>query len=366
MSQLRVTKELESDNIYINIDFNNNTPDSIQSAVFNIERNDIVIEHPNEYYLSCVRFSVPAISTPVLIFPIQSNQNNINLSTFSVTLQNNNDISREFVIYQPRNGPNVRIPSSPVTEQEIIPYYFLYNYQHLIDMINIAFINALDNLPNKPANSEPPQLVYDPQSKLFSLIVQRQFYSLNVNNADTILIYMNSNLFTLLIGLSNEVVNLSEGRDFQILPFEYLNNSFQDPLAAPVYPSTYIEIKQQFSSVQQWYAVKNIILSSNLLPARKEYVGDNTTRTSAILDFEPPRDSNSDIRSVLQYFVAGQYRLVDLLGNNSIENFDINFQWQDVYGNVYPIEVPYLQSITLKLAFFRKELFNSNFNNLHK
>jgi hypothetical protein len=358
MYKIQLRRDKQADNVYLNFELNNNEDNEfVEVSRFNIERYETIIENPSDYYLSVMRFSIPSVGIPLLIFPVQEGQPNINLGTLSITLEYNGNVSQKFLIYIPKTGSP--LPNPPLINQDIKPYYYVYNYLDMVEMINIAFNSAFAEI-SAPLGAEAPRMIYNPLTRLFSIVAQREYYL--KNSVDPIYIYFNLNFLSLFSGfdLLSTFENFTDitrqGRAWRVESIDIFNNSYTDPTVAPasyVYPSKYIKIEQQYASVQNWYAIKTMVLTSNRLPLRKEFVGNGNNIQPIFQDFEPSKNI-FDLRGSYQFFPTGEFRLVDLIGTEPIKNFDINIYWQDVYGNLNPIEIPYLQTLTIKLAFFKK------------
>ncbi len=359
-----IHRDHNSDNVYVNIQVNNTDPNAFITASATVDRTEPIIDDPDKYYLSVVRFTIPGLNTPILIFPIQNNQPNINLSTYSITLDHAVSVSQQFLIYTQRN---VFIPpTTAIPVQKISSYYFIFNYQHVADMINTAFEAAFAVITKPPTIGldppRPPRIIFNSVTQLFSIIAQDDYY--NIDTAVSLIrIYINGPLFTLLPGLADQNTLLSSpgfGRNLQILVKDYFNNRIQDSEGSgPSFPPPYLEIRQQFKSLANWYSVKNIVFKSGLLPLQPEYTQSSNNFQPIFTDFEPLAQSGSDVRSRLQYFPQGPYRLVSLVGHNPIQTFDIRVSWTDIYGNEFPISIPYLQAMTIKLLFVHRDLYKN-------
>jgi hypothetical protein len=369
------------DNVYIDIKISNNTDARAIKAKYDQTRTTQILDNPSNYYLSLVRWKIPGFELPLLIFPVEPNPLNpddLNYSQYSVTLETSTDIYQFHLFYMSYNDPNVLVPpptnSSPY--QSNSQYYFIYDYQHMLNIVNYGLLMAFENVTGKPVGAEFPYLIYNPETKLFSLIAQFTNYMVDLApspappaqpttqptfDAD-IKVYMNFKLYSLFNGLPSRTVaensaESTQGRDVQILIHPYGNNYFPDPFVS----SDYLRIEQNFSSISYWNPVKQLIFITELIPINSEYTAVSGDSFRKILtDFEPSSDSNTDIRTTFQYFPQGVYRLIDLIGTKPLYNIDLQVKWIDINGHEYFVTIAPFQELTAKLLFVKRNLYKTN------
>ena len=114
---------------------------------------------------------------------------------------------------------------------------------------------------------------------------------------------------------------------------------------------------QDYVTLFNFNPYKRIIMTTNLIPIQSESIRGSGDGTLKILtDFEPVSETR-DVRSVFQYFPTGPYRLTDCKDHGTIRNIDIKFFWQGVNNEFFPIQIPWNSQITMKLAFFNKDMY---------
>lgn len=366
------------DNVYIDIKVANNTESRGIIMEFEQTKAEPIIDNPSDYYLSVVRWKVPAFDFPLLIFPIQDNQANPNLSKYSVTLQTSTDEFQQFLYFTNRNSTRTpKVPLNAIPEQSNSAYYWIYEYQHMVDIINDAFTRAFANVTGKPIGSQAPILLFDPVSKLFSLVAQFVEYGCDIlptpsspaqpttqptYDAD-IKIFFNFDLFTLFNGFPTKSfpAPTTNGKDVQLLVYQTGDNFFPVQNSANPFPTPLVEMLQNFPSIASWTPVKQLLFTTRLIPIQSEYTTTSNDSYKKILtDFEPNQDSNVDIRETLQYFPRGVYRLVDMTGTIPVYNIDLKVTWLDVKGNEYDAYVPIGSQFTAKLLFVKRSLYKEN------
>lgn len=227
----------DNDHIYYNVTIRHSdaadptNPNIPVIASFEEERVQPIIDNPNDYYLTITRFTVPGGEIPIFLFPIQPFPNtNPNLSNLSVTLEYNGDIQQQFLIYDPRNNV-INPPPAPTAnnpEWARTEYYYVFTYDHMIQMINDALKTAFGNLAAPPLASVAPYFCYDSKTQLISLYCQRAYYDENL--ASPIQIYVNTPLLNYLEAIDNDFFgyNNADGRDFRFTILDNPCNYYQN------------------------------------------------------------------------------------------------------------------------------------------
>jgi hypothetical protein len=377
------------DNVYIDIKVSNNGESNAVLMTYTQQKSEAIVDNPSEYYLSLVRWKVPGANFPILIMPIVEGQPDPNLSAYTVTLETAVDTVQRNLYYTERSfdTPPAQDPLNANPRQIVSSYYFIYEYQHVLDMVNQALYSAWFNLLGKPVGSEAPYMVYDVADGVFSLVAQLSQYGVDIlatpienpaipptYDAD-IKIFFNSKLQKLFNGLAVKYFdNTTLGRDAQILVADYKNNTWPLQNTLAFFPSPYVFIKQQYSSISSWSPVQQILFQTSLIPIQAEYTSVNrltlggtvtapvTNSYKKILtDFEPLEDTtNKDVRQTLQYYPQGPYRLIDLTGTNPLQAVDLFVTWIDVFGNEYYATVPPYEEFTAKLLFVHRSLYKEH------
>ncbi|KKL08296.1 hypothetical protein LCGC14_2577290, partial [marine sediment metagenome] len=301
----------------------------------------------------------------------QDGQSNANLGVYSRTLEFNGDIEQEFFIYEARSVTHAEPPTAD-PEQIFTPYYFVFEVQHMLDLMNNAYALAFSNINPKPATiggvpPEAPYIIYNSETRLLSIITQRAYYDLAL--ADPIKIYFNNSTFSLMPAYPVERLSLSQERDFLLLVRNYRNNFFQPSDLINTFPDPpdFFEMKESYITINQWYAGKKIILLSDDLPVRSEFIEESVTGVqgnidtfrSVVTDFSPSAQGSDDYRGILQLTPNPQYRLVDLLSDRPIYKINIKVFFEDKLGNLFQLFLEPFQTMTIKIGFLNKELYKN-------
>jgi hypothetical protein len=322
------------DNIYYNIVINNPGETSIP-AQYSEQKVKSIVEHPEQYYLSVVRWAMSLQTVP--IFTFKDNAYYVTLSYLGV------DYSYP-IIYQSLNSldPLIR---------------YVFSYQHMIDMINTTLQTCFTAIPVKPAGIvDAPFLTYSGESNLFTLYTQTQYAlpgSIEIwfNN---ILYYFFDNFETFFAGENN-----ASKKDFKFVIANHIVNT------KTINALPYYYFNQEYVALFNFAELKTITFKTSTIPVRSEFTpnSQNTGNISfdpIMIDFEiDPEATPALYRGTLNYTPSGQYRLIDLMGREPISNINITVSYKDQNQVSYPVMIPPKKSLSLKLAFLKKDLYKS-------
>ena len=113
-----------------------------------------------DYFCSIVRFNIQTgNSLPVFIPKVRIGQSDPNKTIYNVLLQltenNNNYFGAADVIYSPEDQ-TAPTPAQPLQTQDLSTnYYFVYNYQHWVTLVNEAIYNAWIDLKGNWMTANP-------------------------------------------------------------------------------------------------------------------------------------------------------------------------------------------------------------------
>ncbi|HMG14873.1 MAG TPA: phage minor capsid protein, partial [Saprospiraceae bacterium] len=163
----------ENDNKYVNISFTNSLSNTNQSIPleYNVTKTSAILDNASEYYVTVEKFDIPLQSLPLCIMPIIANQADPNLSPILIGIRNGGVDTLRNVVYVSQNSfsPPSQLGS---LSQVITPYYFIYSYVHMVQMINTALAAAF--VASGVAGTAP-YFIYTASTGLFSLIVPASF-----------------------------------------------------------------------------------------------------------------------------------------------------------------------------------------------
>jgi hypothetical protein len=379
-----VTKsQIETPNIYhtyydLEI-INNDTTLSLPVPLrFSEIRNMPYLNNPSDYYCSVIRFNVETGSgLPVIIPNVQINQLNVNLTIYSFTLKYKTYESQEYLIYVPSDLTK-SFPNPPIQFQDIEnQYYFCYSTQAFMQMVNNTLTTAFNSLNSLVVagsdtlpTTNPPWFDFDPIQQLPTLNSDILGYDNSLENP--IEIYMNLPCYTLFnsFNVINYGYNVTNGKNVK---FVISNNNGTNIFQLSNYNAlqSYCEI----SPVPVWNPVSNIVFTSQLLPVApsltavpKVYngpsnlfnVGNNSNFEPIITDFLIPITSVNRYQPSITYSPSGEYRLIDLYGNQPLSAINLQVYFKDKFGGLHPIYLNSGCSASIKIMFRRKDYGNIN------
>jgi len=369
----------DTDRIYYDVDMRwdqgQPSPTGLNYAEFRIERTIPILDRPKDYYLTISRFTVPVLDTPLLMCPIAGTgyvgvgppPPAIDVTPFTVTLTYSGTDFQQTLVWVTRN-PTAPVPTTPGAIDVYHPYYYaMYTYDHFVEMVNIAFTNAFNSLkasfPGAPP-TEAPYIIYNPETELFSLVCQYLYVG-----AGTIDIFVNDELLTYLGNIDGTFHgrNTTAGKDFEFTIIDNDNGYAKPGGTIPIPPlnPTYLQFEQEYPSLDVFNSFFDLIFTTGTLPIVREWTQTNDpqnlepTQISLITDFQPLLSEAGDIRSAIAYYPSGPYRLINLTGNTPLRNFDIKLWWKDKQGRLYPLTIPYKQTVSIKFLFIKKSTFTS-------
>lgn len=342
-----------TDHIYYDMSLTNSGATNLIANLFD-QRNQPLLDNPNEYHLSVVRFTVPTSYLPIFVWrDIGTNDPDNNY--YSVTISRAGVNYRVFLTYVPQN-----FPANNTNQQ----YLFVYSYQQFIDTINVALNQAF--LLAGGTGTSPPYLLYNANTGLISLVAQYAY----ANSAGQYQIYMNNPLYLFFDNFKSSRLGVNQiaGKDNLIFVQNNGNNDFMShpPFSAlsNVFDS-YI-MTQEYNSLFLWNSVRSLVFITNTVPVcdealnvkNSESLTTGSTYRKIMTDFElniQSGISNNTLRSYVQYAVSGEYRLIDLQSNTPLYTFDIQIFFQTADLKLYPLYISNNQSISIKVMFRNKK-----------
>lgn len=365
-----------ADQVYYNVLISNTpTGKDYQSipAEYSETRTIPVIDKPTDYYLSVVRFSVPMNNVPIFIFQTEngSTQTDPNLGSYSVCLTDSggNNSQQKLTFYPSQLYVNVPPPPSqnpPTYTQALSPYYYVFDISHMLDMINVALVQAEAALP-PVAGRDPPFFVYDATTKLVSLKAQEAYY--DTFSPGAVRIWANIPILRFVSEIP--IVSVTElavafEKQFYFKVYNTGNNS----------DGTILTMTQETPSLSLWNDVTSVVFTTGRIPINQEAVPVEANTSDfmvksqqgipncrpVLTDFEIIAQDDANLRTTLQYVPTGPYRLVDLMSDMPLRALDVQVWWQDRSNQLHKITIGAGQHLTMKLLFVKKEYFKR----LHK
>lgn len=375
------------DKVYYDITISNlqNVSTAPPTLYFNETRNSPFVLDPESYYLSIVRFTLDTNTLPIIQPEIQpAPNNNVNLTTYSMTLEWENPVApfqrfiqRTFIEFVPQNKQAI-IPAPPSDtltglQNNETGYYDIFNYQYWILLVNNTFQKCFTDLNAQVVaaglalpSAFFPTMSWDTSNSIAILNADQAGY--NDKAANYIKIFFNPPLFNLFSSfpfiIESNDVELS-GKNARIIMSGFGGaNVVPFPPVAPTY--TALQIVQEYSTIALWTPVTSIVFTSNTLPIVANQVsapllffngrrfqsgGNNSNIAQIITDFVA---DNGVYKPNIVYIPSAQYRLVNLVGNSPIYNIDIEVFYKNRVGEFIPVRLGSGGTATIKILFTRK------------
>jgi len=386
------------DNVYVNVIFDNTQGAVAKRAVTTTTTTVPIINKPDDYYCSIVRFDVPLSQIPLFICPIIPNQPDPDRTPFIIGIDylgTKYPVELHYISYNQELQPVQNTPDMVVTA-----YYYMYSIQQFLDITNVALKTAMVNSGFNMAGLNYPYFYWDPTTELVHLV----YPSAIITPTNKPLIFMNTALQQWIDGFSLTYRGVqTQGNDFYfnlyntllpVPPYPGAEDLFVPTTGYPVtYPAGasgasgpvgqigatgaecpcsgasgpsvpyYFDIKQEYKSLNNQVALKKIYITSTGLPTIPEFTPGSQTASSSTLpiltDFVPNVNNLSDAKSVAYYFPQSQYRLIDMISSTPIQSFDLQILWVDQFNGIHTVYVPPRSQANVKLIFAKRTLFKS-------
>jgi hypothetical protein len=306
-------------------------------AIYESTNTSAILANSEDYHLIIERWSIPGFLLPSFIFPDPTEDQ------LSVQLRYNGEIVEEDVIFTSLS------PLSPSSEE----YYYVYEYQHLIDMINTALQTAHTNLTTKPVGSLPPFITYDETGR-FRVYGEQAYYDTNL--ATPIEVLVSAEIWRVMPFIEYDTNTNTNNDYWQVLIKDNKNNR------ETIDSVDYYYSRQQADGSSYINPVQKIIFTTNSIPIRSTYtnINDSNTVTSnsnsfpILSDFIIDDLQGLDHRKQLVYEARDYNRRIDLLGKQPLYTISITAYWLDYRNRLKVIRIPNNDFANIKLLFMKK------------
>ena len=379
--------------VYLNLDVVNNSTTTANPLIFNETRNMPFLSSSDNYFCSVVRFTLQTSnSLPVFIPDIRVGQNDVNQTVYGITLSLSVATSipattktrSAYVSYESFDTTQAT-PSTPTTQLgNASPYYYIYNVNDWVDIINSAFINLTTQLRGEftgetPAPAfRPPFVSYDISTGLFTINKDNSVDFVGSGGTYSLDIYFNARLYNILPFSSRLMAapaDLAYNTTYKLNIFNKSHANITTLYAGSGDPIRYISLQTEFSPLPMMNPVRSIFFKSLTLPIQptltqppKAYTditisdsGGLPAISNILTDFEVPVSAQNNYSGELIYQPQAEYRFLDMNSSFNLNKIDLQAGWTDKYGNAFPL---YLQTgccASLKLLF-RHKRFNLSYN----
>lgn len=375
MNRHIITEDELDDEVYVNLemtyDGGNVNNQALVFAKKSVTRTSPYLIRPSSYYLSIVRATINLFDAPLMIPLIQTNQSDINLTSYSFQLGYNGTYSDQiFVEYYPTNQFE-RVPNSPVGPMQDITsgYYYIYDYRTFCNMLNIALASALTNLNGKIATgvTEAPQFYYDQSLGIVLRAIKTGYqYTSNPSftpDANFIQIYTDSLTYAFVNGMQVQVLNNGQPDSWVFCMYNQINNSDV--------AGTHWLIQQQVgqNELNNIPSIQTIQIQTTM-PVSSEYssgpVGafsvlsnQQFSQTTAILtDITVDNTNSTAYHGTIIYNRVDSLRVYQMDQDSPLFSVNAQIFFTDSYNRTYPLLLSQGVNCSLKLQFIKKSVYD--------
>jgi hypothetical protein len=345
--------------------------DSHEQLKFYETRSTPIVEHANQYKLSIVRFQIDTYSLPSYVAEIEPNQSNPNLMIQSVTLEYYDGVntynSQVRHLRWSKVDNSISTPVAPNQTpsgfQVDSPYYFCFDYEHVLSLVNRALREAMADLVLIDATLAPipaPYLVWDVPTNSAVLYARESLFD-STSALPNIKIYFNRSLYSLFstfpvikYPITNEL-----NKTYQLVV-----DSFNGSKVVIISINPYIRVPQYAPTFMNMSPVSSIVFTSNTLPivpnqlnSPQIFQNNNlvqlSTTSNSFSNIITDMSTNDMYRPELTYNPSAEYRFVSLVNPGPINQVDIQVYWKDKTSRLRPFYLSAGASCSLKLLFQR-------------
>ena len=343
--------QLTTNDIEANIEAYNNIP---------------IIQNPDDYYCSIIRFQIPALTLPLVNVLIQTPVTDVNKTIYSFTItQGTTTGAQAFVewlpqvVLPPSQVPVVSTP--PATQQAISEYYLCYDYTWFINLWNVALKQACSSFIGI---TQYPFFAYDATTQLISLYTPASFKQ-NDSSMTPYKIWINNSFLTYFVGMekvnqNQNNINNPQGLDNYLVVRDNLVN---DVLLNSI---SYLKTTFQYSAYGYWNFLKSIIITttmnvnSEIIYNNNNSAYQNVQYINILEDYYPDLalQQGAGVQSqIFTYNAPSLYRIFTFNQKTPLYKVNLAINVVDTYGNIFPLLIPKGQLANFKLMFIRKDIY---------
>ena len=316
-----------------------------------------IVSRIGDYEFAIARYSMEGANIPIFIPSIS----NGNITTYTIQIAIDiagiNYGSGELsLIY---TSPNSTVSSSDPS------YYYIYNYDSFVSMVNAGFQQALANLktnnPSVSFQTTAPILTYDGASNLFSIFCDAKSCISNTAG-EQMTITFNNDLYTLLKTFNFQTI--ANNYRQLIVSNKITNTASQNGI------DYWVATQTAPSTSNCWTPVQSIIFTSDSVSLKPEIIGNvsvvgngltlgannSNNNQTMITDIVLDLTRSSDYFSEMISYVPSMYRWIDLSDGSNLRTFKFSVFWLNKFTQErMPVLLSNNGCITLKVLFQKKQ-----------
>ena len=376
MSSINSIESKHEDFLYYDVVQSNTTSSAIK-AEYKTSFAIPLLDKCSNFQGAVIRFSAPGSSLPLFIWKP---------NLYKLTIRNG-DFTLPFPAPVVLSLVNNNDAFADAAAPDFINY--VYDYQVLVNSVNTAIKTAFVAFKAMYAGFaavNPPWLIYDPPSRIFSLIADQKFWTsqdYKVGSTSAQLCF-NEPLNSFFPNFQN-VIRMTLGAptspnavdDWTGLVFDNLGNNSLVNVTPPflidsksTVMATAFSNPQTYSSLASIIEIRGMIITSNSLPNRPEVIPGLVNTSSGgssgapnslpiVADYVLLSADGTDFTTGIVYNPSAQFRWFDMLSDAELRSIDFSFFWYTGRNNLYPVYMEPREVFTLKICFKRKHEMTS-------
>ncbi len=348
--------------------------DNINQIIYTDKRDTPILTSIKNYRMSIIRFELSTWQLPVFYFQPKTFSNDPLEGIYSVSLAWRTPGSTTYgdqtnLLFTPQDKSKA-VPAAPITFSNGIAgyneYYFVYNFNNFIDMLNMAlndaFIKLQGNVSPVLDTASPPIIVWDKDTLKATLYSELDFYDVTQDNH--VQIFFNRPLFSLFNSFPMyKYLPEPNGRHYQILTNP--RNGIQTTTITAYSSSQLIVTSQEFPTNESWSPISSIVFTTNMPVSGTLLSNPTLLQNGIVYGLTTTYNNNQTVisdfvtdennyRSTVFYQPTAEYRWQSLL-NNDVPLYEISiYGWlKDRYGILRPLTLPSNSIFSMKILFER-------------
>jgi len=236
----------------------------------------------------------------------------------------------------------------------------IFTYQTFLNQINsayqIAFNSIKDVLGATFQPTEPPKIIYEPATKLFSVICDGHYTITDTSGNPTFQVFMNQNLWNNFLFPTFATLTNGNNPEKQLLVQNNGVNAIQGTGSSTL--PQFVYIQQEVSTIYAFNDLTRIIVGTTLVPVSGDGEGKtfstngfaSNNSLNMITDIIPDTSTLSS-GSLLIYVPAGILRWYNLYAQQPFSKIDLLLFYETKDGNIYPVNIINGEMFSVKLEF---------------
>ena len=337
-----------SDFTYFNITISNQQDKTFTILAETTQYNtQSIVRDTTDRVLSIERLNIPTSSVPLFVARPIVGYNPLDPRLIqSISLSYNGEISTFNLKYIPIGTINT------------LGYWHVFSYDNFARMVNETLKECLVDLATKttlPINIEAPYIIFNKESQLFSLIVQKVNYNTDLINYVKITCnaYFQQKFDAFPFAQNSSTGGSPNNPElFQYLVFDTYENTFN---------TDYFKMTQNYNILSEWNSLRAIRIKSNL-PIESEFIESRLVSTgqtnseNILKDFTINYNEFSSTGRTEVVYSTRDREYLSLLPNQSITNIYIKIFWIDELGQSNELKLQSYETAIIKLLVKRKDM----------